>query len=668
MGGIVCVPEFAAGDAGTDWNDLAAAQGADAVRAAFVAALQARETAATVDATPDAEAAPERQPEAKAQDAADSGELRPRFVVNARGVFWCDVEYGKRGARELDPLFLCSPIKIEAVGRDLRGYGWARLLSFTDLDGAAKQWMMPSRLLAGGKGDELRAALLDAGLPEISLEPRAQKQLMRYFMCEVPTARVRQVRRTGWHGNAYVMPGHAYGDTQGERYFLRDDDGADSPYEKAGTLEDWRTRVAKPCGEHSRALFAMACAFAGPLLQLVGGESGGFNLVGGSASGKTTALRLASSVWGQPDQYWRQWRATSNGMEAIADEFNDCLLGLDEMGEADPKDVGGVAYMMGNGRGKQRADQRADARKVKTFRVMLLSTGEVGTAAMMNAAGQKSRAGHEVRLVEVPADAQKGFGLWSSTGEHATAGALAAALLEAARQAYGQAGQAFVQRAAAARVKIADEGRRRVADFVDYVCPTHADGQVRRVAARFGLVTYAGELATEYGLTGWDRAAVEKAIVDAFQLWLHRRGTAGAQEPAQMVAQVRAFIELNGSAQFQDITPHASGVGYAAKDDPEYRVSSSEVIGDDVMRRVISSAGYRKKDKGRVLYLVKRERFRKDVCEGFDVTAVCNALVAANILLCDKGRFTKNYRTPDSEASALPYYILDGDALMREAA
>ncbi len=41
-----------------------------------------------------------------------------------------------------------------------------------------------------------------------------------------------------------------------------------------------------------------------------------------------------------------------------------------------------------------------------------------------------------------------------------------------------------------------------VADALEGLKPS---GQVRRVAARFGLVAVAGELATEYGITGWPK-------------------------------------------------------------------------------------------------------------------------------------------------------------------
>lgn len=596
---------------------------------------------------------------------------RPRYELRDEGLFWCDVEFdGKGKVRELAPLFLCSSLRIDAVTRDTRGHGWGRLVSFLDGDGQPKTAIIPARLFGTSRSDELRGALLDAGLPIIAGNPKAQRQLNDYLMREVPEARARCVTRTGWHGSSFVLPSQTFGPADGERYYLSDQSEA-SAYERAGRLETWRELVALPCGQHKRALFALACAFAGPLIDLAGGESGGFHLVGGSSSGKTTALRLASSVWGNPDGYWRQWRTTDNGLEAVAEEFNDTLLALDEIGQADSRIIGEVAYMLANGRGKQRAKKEGGARAIKTWRVLLLSTGEVGTAGLMNAAGQKSRAGHEVRLVELPADAGKGFGLFDSAGRRTSAGELAGALVEAARQHHGHAGPLFVERLAQEREGIAGEARRMVAAFVASAVPAGADGQVKRVAARFGLVCYAGELATEWGLTGWDFEAVRSACIDALLAWIKRRGTVGAKEPAAMAAQVRAYIEQHGAATFQDITEYKRSQGrgeaarYESRDDP-LPVVGDPAADQDHERRIMHRSGYRWKDSsGRTLYAVFPETFRGKCCEGYEVLEVCKALVAAEVLKRPDSadRYTTKTRVPQSN-KPLPFYVLDGDALL----
>lgn len=600
--------------------------------------------------------------------------LRPRYDHRPDGLFWCDVEWdGKGKAREVPPLFLCSPLRIDAVTRDTQGRGWGRLLSFVDGDGQAKTSVIPARLFGTSRSDELRGALLDAGLPIIASNAKAQRQLNDYLMREVTDARARCVTRTGWHGSSFVLPSQTYGPADGERYYLSDQSEA-SAYERAGRFETWRDCVSAPCGQHRRALFAMACAFAGPLIELAGGESGGFHLVGGSSSGKTTALRLASSVWGSPDSYWRQWRTTDNGLEAVAEEFNDTLLALDEIGQADSRIIGEVAYMLANGRGKQRAKKEGGARAIKSWRVLLLSTGEVGTAGLMNAAGQKSRAGHEVRLVELPADAGQGFGLFDSKGGKDSAGEFATGLVETARAHHGFAGPQFVALLATKRAEIAREARECIDTFMRDSLPRNADGQVRRVAARFGLVCYAGELATQWKLTGWDFDAVRSACVDALQAWIKRRGTVGAKEPAAMVAQVRAYIEQHGGATFQDITEYKRSQGrkdaakYADRDDPAGELGDIDG-GQDRERRVMHRSGYRWQEAdGRSVYACFVQTFISKICEGYEHAEVCKALDAASVLIRPDssrkgGRYTSKVRVPQG-SKPLEFYQLDGDALL----
>lgn len=674
VGGRLVAAEFDEGDKGTDWNDYAEVHGLDAVRSAFADALQATPMPAAVAHAPAVKAKPQRKQDAQAADA-ESQRLKPRFELREDGVYWCDVEHRDGETRAKRPLFLCSPLVIVAVTRDAHGRGFGRLLSFTDLDGKPKTWLMDGALLGGSKGDQIRGALLSEGLPVISSEPNAQRKLIDYLMREVPTARARNVTRIGWHGtsgSAFVLPDHTYGETFGERYFLNGCTDGASAFEQAGTIDGWRSNVSKSCGQHRHLIFALSCAFAGPLLQIAGGESGGFNLVGDSTTGKTTALRMAASVWGSPADsgYLRSWRATDNGIEGVVQDFNDCLLALDDIGQANPNILGDVAYLLGNGATKLRANREGGARGIKRFRVLLLSTGELGTTTALNSVGKQSRAGQEVRMVEVAADAGRGFGLLDSASACTSSKDCMTALLQAATKDHGYAGRVFLERLTKGIDAVAIEARQHIKDFIDHNCPANSNGQVQRVAARFGLVAYAGELATTWGITGWDYNAVGPAIAQVFAAWLKKRGTSGAQEPAQMVAQVRRFIEAHGGARFQELTRKThTTTNYASKDDPDAKPFASSVLyggnDDDTERRIIQRAGFRQAEaSGRTLYMVMPEVFKGEVCQGFDHAAVCRALIAQSVLIQqEQDRYTSKRHTPLS-ADKVPLYVLDGNALL----
>ena len=227
--------------------------------------------------------------------------------------------------------------------------------------------------------------------------------------CRIKT-RATCTGRTGWHGGAYVLPDKTIADETAERVLLQT--LADPPaISMAGSEADWFRHVGALCIGNSRLALAASMAFAAPLLHLVGEGSGGINLVGASSTGKTTALRVAASVWGAPDPL-RTWRATANGLEGAAALCNDGLLILDELGEIDPREAGAAAYMLANNAGKARARRDGLARPTATWRLLFLSSGEIGLADHMREAGKRVRAGQEVRLADLPADAGAGHGLF----------------------------------------------------------------------------------------------------------------------------------------------------------------------------------------------------------------------------------------------------------------
>jgi len=98
-------------------------------------------------------------------------------------------------------------------------------------------------------------------------------------------------------------------------------------------MDEWRDTIGQLSSGNSRLMFAISTAFAPTLAKLVGEDSGGFHFRGASSSGKTTALKVAASVWGKPDVYCRLWRSTTNGLEGLAALHNDGLLILDELSQ-----------------------------------------------------------------------------------------------------------------------------------------------------------------------------------------------------------------------------------------------------------------------------------------------------------------------------------------------
>ena len=131
-----------------------------------------------------------------------------------------------------------------------------------------------------------------------------------------------------------------------------------------GTLDAWRKLIVTPAGDHLMLRFVIATAFAGPLLMLCGFESGPAHLYGPSSVGKTTLLKIAASVWGSGADGGdvRTWRTTANGLEATLASASDTLLPLDELGQAEGREIGPAVCMIAGALGKARMSRDTSLR------------------------------------------------------------------------------------------------------------------------------------------------------------------------------------------------------------------------------------------------------------------------------------------------------------------
>ena len=297
----------------------------------------------------------------------------------------------------------------------------------------------------------------------------------------------------------------------------------DHAYNVKGDLASWQEQIAKPAVGNSRLILAISMAFAAPLVSPCEAESGGVHLQGPSSIGKTTALHVAGSVWGGGTTgFVRPWRATANGLEGVAALHNDSLLCLDELSQLNPKEAGEVAYMLANGSGKSRAARDASLRKSAKWRLLFLSSGEIGLAdKVAEDRSRRATAGQQVRVVDVPADTGA-FGLFEHLHGFAEAGELAKHFISACRTHYGHAGRAFISAVAPVLDEVVADVKKRVKEFLAANVPQGSDGQVHRVAARFALIAAAGEIAGERQIVLWPSGAATDAAKVCLEAWIRR--------------------------------------------------------------------------------------------------------------------------------------------------
>lgn len=582
VGGLLAAPAFTEDATGTDFNDLHQLQGAEAVRAAVEAAYTPEALTAGHAADADGPVIKPGVEDAESQEIARHSYGDAEYLVRTNGVFYSDNK---------DTRWLCSRLIVKAKTRDEKSGEWGRLLEWSDDDGVIHRWAMPMELLQGD-GSDVRRELSRQGL-SIAPSKTARDYLASYLSVWPVDARARCVDRLGWHGGVYLTPTETIG-ADAEEVVFQNAHAVEPAFSVAGTLADWQANVARLAVGNSRMVFAISVSLAGPLADIAGEDSGGFHLRGASSSGKSTALKVAASVWGKPEAYRRLWRATANGLEGLAALHNDGVLILDELSQIDPKEAGASAYMLANGQGKARSSRNGMARQAARWRVIFLSAGEVSLSQLITTAGGKSNAGQEIRLADIAADAGAGMGSFEALNSLPTPSGLSDALSVACAQYHGAIGVEWLHKIVGDRPRLADVVANAMTAFVAAAVPAESSGQVMRVARRFALVAVAGELATDYGLTGWSVGEASKSAQKCFDAWLEGFGGAGNREGRNTLAQVRAFFEAHGSSRFEAI------------DAPENQ-------------RVINRVGYyRQQPDGQRQFLVMPESFQREICSGLD--------------------------------------------------
>lgn len=629
----------------SDFNDLAGSAGPERERIGAALALAdavSLETPAADDLPSAAEAqdAPAdaaKKKRGRPKKRAESGDSL--YMLDGGGVWFLEPgEDGEPGPKR----WICAPLEVVAKTRDAKNEGWGRLLHWSDPDGNAHAWAAPAYLLIGD-GRDFARELVGRGL-EIAPGSNAIRRLLAYVMTEPAETRARSLPSPGWFGRQYVLPtGEVFGTGQ-EPIVYQHSGGVAVPYGVAG---DWKAKIGPLCSGNSRLLLAVSAMFSGPLLRLAGLEGGGFHLVGDSSSGKSTALRVAASVAGDPVAYVREWRATANALEGAAVLHNDTTMILDEISQVDGQQAGEVVYMLANGAGKSRANRAGEARSVATWLVQTLSAGEVTLGQHMAQSGKQIRAGQMVRLADIPADAGAGFGGFENLHGAETADSFAVNLRMRSAENFGTAWRPWLDYIAGKRAEAMILHLRKAMDtFKRDAVPEKANGQVSRVAARFALAGAAGELATAAGLTGWQPGEARHAALRCFGDWMQMRGGAENGEHIALLSQVRAFFEAHGASRFEPL-------------------KEEETLRPVAHRAVINRAGFLRHDPMHGLqYLVMPETFKNELCKGHNARNAGKWLAAARwIVPGDATHLTQLVRAPKLGGIGIRFYVFNASAV-----
>lgn len=513
------------------------------------------------------------------------------------------------------------------------------MLEWRDSENRLHRWAMPIQF-PHSNGSRLAEYLASCDL-DIMPSRKHHEKLAAYIVSATTEKTFISTDKIGLHDECFVLPNETFGESEHEIVYQTEYEGQHN-FQTAGTLSDWQSSISKYCRNNSRLLLAVSTAFAAPLLPIVLTQGGGFHLRGATSSGKTTSLAVGGSVSGGDGERAnvQTWRSTASGFEITAAAHNHTCVCLDEIGECDGREVGNVAYMLANGRGKGRMAKTIQARKPIVWDLLFLSTGEQKLSEKIAESGGTFKGGQEVRLCDIEADTGR-FGLFEDLHHFPNGQAFSDYLRSASCSYYGTALRAFLAWMVESDF---DEIRADWHDFKEsFITSVIADRskvppEVPRVAERFALVAFAGEMATQAGVTLWNLTEATEGLRTVFRQWLNGREGSGQSDVERGIRQVRKYIQNFEQSRFQKL--------WATDED-----------------RINERVGFVKRnaDEERE-FLIFTDDF-KSICKGFDVKAIANAMKEKNILLFDNlGNATKpekiNAKFSDRPGKAQRFYVV----------
>jgi hypothetical protein len=355
--------------------------------------------------------------------------------------------------------------------------------------------------------------LANAGMPVTSNNARAVVQYLADFeaanLAALPLTRVS--RQLGWQGkdgsdgfllgaDLVTAEGLVKADGSHGTVVFRGSDEGDEQLAlglcRHGTLAGWLDAL-EPVAHFPRVKLVLYASFAAPVLAITECPNPVLGLSGPTTGGKTVALRLAGSVWGNPDEassnsFVHTWDGTPVWRERAPGTLRDLPLILDDTQRARrPQDVQQTIYDTAQGRGRGRGSPKGLARQ-SASRNTLLTTGEQPLASFTKAGGTHART---LELWGTP------FG----QKDQAT-GSIVRRLNRKVKRHYGHAGALFVQyllQHRKERVQWRKEFRAYVTEYEDLAGDNVLAG---RLADQFALLRLTARLVDEAIDLPWEFA------------------------------------------------------------------------------------------------------------------------------------------------------------------
>lgn len=327
----------------------------------------------------------------------------------------------------------------------------------------------------------------------------------------------------GWHEHDGVK----FYVSQAGKTYLSDsvlfefDTPVDSKYRAVavGTAEDYRANVIELTKGNDGLIFQILLELASVLFPVRNGsikaEGITVNVYGRSGKGKTLAMKLGASLWGNPDQLTESANATYTAIINSAVSSSGSAMRIDDL-SAMPNlrgaDFENLVYSIANGKAKGRSGQDGKNLPVASFSTICLMTAEKTIAdELWQKEKHRFKAGAEGRLIEQP------FIEPADLKGHRDVGAFASALTSTMLTCNGVAGVEWLKHLAAmgwdsiqAELKSHSEQFERLMLERFFEAMKAREGHKVRAHALYGIVYAAGMMSAS--ITGYTEAEIFEAV------------------------------------------------------------------------------------------------------------------------------------------------------------
>lgn len=302
-----------------------------------------------------------------------------------------------------------------------------------------------------------------------------------------------------------------------------------------GTLAEWADRIA-PLRAESVILRAMlATSFASVLLEPLEVQPFVLYVLGDSGSGKSTSVKIAGSVWGNPNEgagYYATLSDTDTAIELRASFLHSFPMLLDEFEskrgknrEAKRANAANLIYDLTYGVGKNTGRRDRSLRAGGSWKLTTIAAGETAIT------GDTTQQGALRRVIEI-------------TGEPFRDERSAEKAHRAAKRYYGTAGRAFIEYVKARDIDAMCEGFEAFRERVFNALPGNPQ------AANLAVVAFADALAERSifnptaDAESWE-TAMDGSIAFARALSYHTKSTLDRDTDRKAIAFAAEWLTMN---------------------------------------------------------------------------------------------------------------------------